>query len=164
MQLKNLSTILVIVSFLASCQPGSMQRFDNIFTKENVGAATGAVGGAWIGSNVGKGKGNIAAIAIGTLLGAKLGQTVGKSLDKADMGYYNQASQNALERTRNGKTTTWVNPNNGHSGSITPVKTFQNPSGYHCREYSQTITINGKHEEAYGTACRNADGTWTIHN
>jgi surface antigen len=164
MRLKSLIASLATLSFLTACQPGSMQSFENLFTKENIGTATGAVGGAWVGSNVGKGKGNIAAIAVGTLLGAQLGKSIGASLDKADMQYYNRTSQNALETRRNGQTSTWVNPNNGHSGSITPIKTYQTASGTHCREYSQTISINGKYEEAYGTACRQADGTWKIQN
>lgn len=155
---------IATLSLLSACQPGSMQSFEDIFTKENVGTATGAVGGAWIGSNVGKGKGNIAAIAVGTLLGAQLGKSIGASLDRADMNYYNMASQNALEYKRNGESSNWVNPNNGHSGTITPIKTFQATNGVHCREYTQTISINGRYEEAYGTACRQPDGTWKIQN
>lgn len=164
MRLKSYVASLSLISFLTACQPGSMQGFDNIFTKENVGTATGAVGGAWIGSNVGKGKGNIAAIAAGTLLGAALGKSVGASLDRADMNYYNRTSQNTLETYRNGQTSTWVNPDNGNSGTITPIRTYQTNSGTHCREYSQTISVNGRHEEAYGTACRQPDGTWKIQN
>ena len=29
-----------------------------------------------------------------------------------------------------------------------------------CREFQRTITIGGKTEKAYGTACRQPDGTW----
>lgn len=29
-----------------------------------------------------------------------------------------------------------------------------------CREYQQTVTIDGKPQKAYGRACRQADGTW----
>ena len=32
--------------------------------------------------------------------------------------------------------------------------------GEQCREFQQTITIGGKTEKAYGTACRQPDGTW----
>jgi hypothetical protein len=30
----------------------------------------------------------------------------------------------------------------------------------YCREYTEKITINGASHTAYGTACRQADGTW----
>jgi surface antigen len=159
MSFKKIAALLTVSTFLFACQSTDM---NNMFTKENIGAATGAVGGAWIGSNVGKGKGNIAAIALGTLLGAKLGQSVGASLDRADIAYYNQTSQSSLETSRNGTTSSWANPNNGHSGSITPIKTYQTSNGTHCRQYSQTVTIDGQRQEAYGTACRQQNGSWQI--
>lgn len=132
------------------------------FTKKEGGALFGAIGGAILGSNVGKGKGNVAAIAAGTLLGAALGAKVGESLDKADMAYYNQSAQKALETTRTGTTTPWNNPDSGNSGTFTPVRTFQQAGGQYCREYSQTIIIAGQPEEGHGTACRQPDGTWQI--
>jgi surface antigen len=165
MRLKICSAMIVTMLTLTSCQPGAGQGgFADMFTKENIGALTGAAGGAWLGSNVGKGKGNVAAIAVGTLLGAGLGKSIGASLDAADMSRYNQTSQRALETQGNGHTSTWNNPDSGNSGTITPIKTYQTSNGTHCREYSQTISVNGKYEEAYGTACRQADGTWQIQN
>ena len=32
----------------------------------------------------------------------------------------------------------------------------------HCREFTQTIKIDGKMHESYGTACLRPDGTWQI--
>ncbi len=37
-------------------------------------------------------------------------------------------------------------------------------TGLTCREYQQSITVGGKTEEAYGTACLQADGSWKIVN
>ena len=31
-----------------------------------------------------------------------------------------------------------------------------------CREFQQTITVGGRTETAYGTACRQPDGDWKI--
>ena len=39
-----------------------------------------------------------------------------------------------------------------------PPKTTQTEP--QCREFQRTITIGGKTEKAYGTACRQPDGTW----
>lgn len=130
--------------------------------KEMIGGLAGAAGGAAVGSNIGKGKGNIAAIAIGTLLGAKLGGEVGASLDRADMSYYNQTSQRALETAQPGQAMPWENPQSGNYGTITPKSYYQTAQGQYCREYQQSITVNGRVSNGYGTACRQPDGSWEI--
>lgn len=158
MNLKKIIASLLILSITAACQQGPN---DSLFSKQNIGTLAGAAGGAWVGSNVGKGKGNIVGIAAGTLLGAALGNSIGASLDRADMNYYHQTSQNTLENLPTGKTGSWQNPDNGHSGTITPVKTYES-SGTYCREYRQTVNVGGKQQEAYGTACRQPDGSWKI--
>ena len=61
-----------------------------------------------------------------------------------------------------GQTITWNNPNSGNSGSVTPVREGKAASGEYCREFQQTVTIGGKSENAYGTACRQPDGSWKI--
>lgn len=148
---------VVIVSLLvqlSACEHGR-------FKKADLGMLSGALGGAWLGSNVGKGKGNIVAIASGTLLGAYLGREIGASLDRADIAYYEQVSQSALETSKTGVTTQWQNPDTGTHGTITPVRTY--PQGdTHCREYQQTIMVGGKQVDGYGTACRRPDGAWEI--
>ncbi len=130
--------------------------------KEMIGGLTGAAAGAWIGSNVGKGKGNIVAIAGGTLLGALAGSSVGRTLDKADIAYANRTSQQAFEYNKTGASSSWKNPDTGASGTITPTKTFQDNSQRYCREYNQTISVGGKVEKGYGKACRQPDGSWEI--
>jgi surface antigen len=132
--------------------------------KQTGGTLIGAGLGALAGSQIGSGGGKLAAVAIGTLAGAFLGSEVGKSLDRADRQAMAQTSQSALETNRTHETSTWRNPDSGHSGTITPVKTYETPQGTNCREYQQTVTIGGKTETAYGTACRQPDGTWKIVN
>ena len=56
----------------------------------------------------------------------------------------------------------WRNPDSGNSGSVTPIKTYAQPSGTYCREFAQTITVGGNTEQAYGHACRMPDGTWKL--
>jgi len=70
--------------------------------------------------------------------------------------------QSALEYNRTNQASTWVNPDTGGSGSVVPVKTFQNVQGQPCREFQETIVIGGREEQGYGTACRQPDGTWRI--
>lgn len=131
--------------------------------KTEVGTLLGALGGAVAGAQFGKGKGQLAAVAAGTLLGAALGNSIGQSLDQADLAYYNQTSQSALETGKTGQTVTWQNPDSGNSGTITPTRTYQS-SGMYCREYTQTVRVGGKKQQAYGTACRQPDGSWQVQN
>lgn len=147
--------LLAIVALaLAACE-GAGQ-------KETGGTLIGAGLGALAGSQIGKGRGQLAAVAIGTLAGALIGKDVGKSLDRADRAAIEQTSQRALESNRTGEASTWTNPDSGHSGTVQPTRTFQTAEGQYCREYQQTVTIAGKTESAYGTACRQPDGAWKI--
>lgn len=48
------------------------------------------------------------------------------------------------------------------SGYVTTTREGTSTSGRYCREFQQQVTINGKTEQAYGTACRNPDGSWEV--
>jgi surface antigen len=115
-----------------------------------------------IGSQIGGGRGTLVAVAIGTLAGALIGQGVGQSLDRADQLMMERNAQYALENTHTNTTTTWRNPDSGNYGAITPVETYQTAGGQYCREYTQTVVVAGEKQQAYGTACRQPDGTWKI--
>ncbi len=132
--------------------------------KQTLGTLIGAGLGGLAGSQVGSGTGQLVAVGAGVLLGGLLGNEVGKSLDKADQAYAARTYNSALEKSATGHTTTWVNPDSGNSGTYTPVKTYQTDSGQYCREFQQTITVGGRTEDAYGTACRQPDGSWKIAN
>lgn len=130
--------------------------------KETGGTLVGAGTGALIGSQIGSGTGQLVAVAIGTLAGALAGQEVGKSLDRADRLAMQQNAQYALEYTRTNQATGWRNPDTGNYGSVMPVETYQTSAGQYCREYLQTVVIGGQQQQAYGTACRQPDGSWKI--
>ncbi|PIW29564.1 MAG: hypothetical protein COW30_04855 [Rhodospirillales bacterium CG15_BIG_FIL_POST_REV_8_21_14_020_66_15] len=131
-------------------------------SKEGWGTLLGAGTGALVGSQIGQGRGQLAAVAIGTLAGGFLGNQVGQSLDRADRLYMNQAQNAALQRA-DWQPVNWSNPDSGNSGTVTPVRTIQHTgTGEVCREYRTTVSIGGRVEEGYGTACRTADGAWRI--
>lgn len=58
------------------------------------------------------------------------------------------------------ETITWADGD--ASGSVTTTREGRSSTGRYCREFRQTITIAGKQEAAYGTACQQPDGTWEI--
>ena len=130
--------------------------------KETVGTLLGAAAGGLAGAQVGKGRGRLVATGVGTFLGAMIGNEIGKSLDRADRLAMQRTTQRTLESAPVGKTSTWENPDSGNYGSVTPRETWQQDDGTYCREFTQTITVGGRTEEAYGTACRQPDGTWKI--
>jgi surface antigen len=131
--------------------------------KQTGGTLLGGIGGAAIGSQFGHGAGSVAAGAAGALIGAFVGREVGKSLDKADMAAAHQA-QTQAQTAPIGEKIAWSNPESGHSGSVTPTRQGTDQSGNQCREYQSTVTIGGKTEQAYGTACRQPDGSWKVVN
>ncbi|HLF59510.1 MAG TPA: RT0821/Lpp0805 family surface protein [Alphaproteobacteria bacterium] len=153
MNAKLIAPVLIIALAAAACTPGR--------EKEEAGTLVGAGAGAAIGSMIGKGGGNIAAIVIGGLLGGYLGNTIGRQLDDKDRMMHEQAAQQALAAPV-GQTINWNNPNNGHSGTVTTVRDGTDQAGAYCREYQQTVVVGGQSQQAYGTACRQPDGSWKI--
>lgn len=130
--------------------------------KETIGGVTGAVLGGVLGAQLGKGQGQLIAVGAGAILGGLLGSSVGKSLDEVDKQKMANTTQVALETQPDQATSSWVNPNSGASGTVTPRETYQQADGQYCREYTQEVTIEGETETAYGTACRQPDGSWQI--
>src|SRR5512143_922697 len=106
---------------------------------EQVGTVVGGAGGALIGSQFGGGSGRLVGVAIGTLAGALIGQEIGRSLDANDRRMMQENAQRALEYDRTDQASAWRNPDNGHSGSITPKRTYRTAEGQYCREYQQTV-------------------------
>lgn len=158
--MKNLALVMMMVSLfgLTACES-----LDGRGNKELIGAGSGAVIGGVLGSNVGNGKGQLIATGAGALVGAWLGSEVGRSLDRADRQYMEGAAYEA-QRAPVGDPISWSNPESGNSGQITPTRDGYSASGRYCREFQQTVFIGGREETAFGTACKQADGTWQIVN
>ena len=150
------ATFALLALLLAAC--GIPQEYP----KQRMGTLLGAAGGAYAGAHFGKGKGRLVATALGTLLGASIGGDIGRSLDRADILYMQRAGHQALEFAPSGATGAWRNPNTGNGGTITPLGAYLTNSGRSCREFRMTVTIGGRLDEAYGIACRSADGTWRL--
>jgi surface antigen len=157
--MKKLFAVLIVGAIsvsLAGCE--------GVGQKQAGGGVIGGAAGGLLGSQIGSGSGRLAATAAGALLGVLAGSEAGKSLDRADQLHAQQTTQTALEGNQTGAVSSWNNPDSGHSGTVTPMRTYQTAQGQYCREFQQTVTINAKTESAYGTACRQPDGTWKIVN
>jgi hypothetical protein len=49
-------------------------------------------------------------------------------------------------------------------GRVQTTRVGTSTSGRQCREFQQTVTVGGRTEQAYGTACLQPDGSWEIVN
>ena len=134
--------VLAAALATTSCQEGGTSGSD-FGPKTGIGAAAG--GGA-----------------TGIAAGGLLGGATGSYLDDQDKRTAARTTQQALESKPSGTTTTWTNPDSGHSGSVTPLGTYQASNGQYCREFEQSVTIGGKPQKSSGTACRQPDGSWKI--
>ena len=155
MSLKRLVVVIGLAAFAAGC---SQQGYG---TKQTVGGLGGAALGGLLGAQFGSGTGQLATTAAGALLGGLVGSEVGRSLDDNDRRRAEEASFRAHQAPV-GETVTWSNPSSGNYGAVTPVREGTSSSGRYCREYQQTVTVGGRTEDAYGTACRQPDGSWEI--
>lgn len=143
--------VALAIATLTSCE-----------TKQQSGSLIGGATGALIGSQFGKGGGRLLGAGIGGVLGALVGSQIGKSLDDKDKEKMDRAAQRSLENAKTGQASTWKNPDSGNRGTFTPTRTYKSTEGRYCREYTHTVTVGGKTEQAYGTACRQPDGQWEI--
>jgi surface antigen len=127
---------------------------------EIFGTLAGAALGGLVGSQLGSGTGNKVAIGAGVVAGGFLGNRIGKAMSCQEQEQHYATTQSALETQKTGQSSTWTNPDTGHSGEITPTRTYTSSDGVPCRDFTQTLYIDGEFEEIQGTACRQPDGSW----
>lgn len=156
---KGLIAAIMAAGLLGACSGG----YSDYGTKQTVGGLGGAALGGLLGSQFGSGTGQLAATAAGVVLGGLVGSEIGRSLDDVDRLQAEQAQVQATAAPI-GQTIVWNNPDSGNSGTITPVRDGTSAGGQYCREFQQTVTIGGRTQQTFGTACREADGTWRVIN
>ena len=158
----NASRLIALVTLallMSSCATMTEGVKDN--PKAVLGTLLGGAAGAGIAAAAGGGTGAIVGAGLG---GALIGGVIGNRLDARDKRMASEAAQRAFESNHTGQSTVWKNPDSGNSGTITPTRTTQLANGQYCREYKQTVVIGGEQNQAYGTACRQPDGTWRMQS
>jgi surface antigen len=133
----------------ALCLLSGCDTINGMGTKQGFGTLGGAAAG------------KLAMTGLGIVLGALLGGEVGSSLDKADQLALQRNTYAALTTQRIGRPVAWSNPETGSTVVVTPTHESVSASGY-CREFQQAVTVGGRTEKAFGTACRQPDGSWKI--
>lgn len=155
---------LLAIALLAACRepdgaPGRGISNGGALNGSDVGTAAGVVAGTVIGWQFGSGAGQMMGAIGGGLLGGLLGDAVGTSFDEEDMAMYQKASQHAMNT---GTVTQWKNTKTEHFGEIAPSAKYQARDGRECREFHQSIILDGELHEGGGFACREPDGSWRM--
>jgi surface antigen len=118
------------------------------------GAAAGGTGGAALASS-----GTQAAAAVsGAALGGIVGHEIGKSIDETGRQRAAEAEQRALSTNQ---PVTWEAPPHA-AGRVQPIRGYTNADGSECREFLDTVSIDGKEETATAKACREEGGRWQL--
>lgn len=95
---------------------------------------------------------------ITALQGGLVSRNTATQLSKADMQRALEAEYRALEAAPGGQPVVWQGK--GVSGSVVAAAPYQVGS-QNCRQYSHTLTVEGRETATRGAACRNPEGAWT---
>lgn len=152
MSIARIQCLLLLIIALTSCEA----------IKERPRAATTAVAGLFKSEIGGSDKADTPVTAFGTLLGGYHQTKIGKSLVLSDRSIAEAAARKGLETLPDGELTRWSNAANGHSGTFRPVNSYYADDRFRCRDFIQSITIDGRTGRAYGTACLDDSGVWRI--
>lgn len=104
--------------------------------------------------------GKVTKSIISAMGGGLVGGSIGNGLSDAEKRSALEAEYKALEYTTSGQKVTWKGDQASHYGEVVPAQPYRVGS-QDCRQYTQTVFTGGAGVTAHGTACRNADGSWT---
>ena len=91
--------------------------------------------------------------------GGLVSQIQGADLGAEDRKLALQAEYKALEDAPGGQAVPWSGAT-GVSGTVVAATPYQ-VGTQNCRQYTQTVSVDGRSLVARGAACRNPNGTWT---
>lgn len=106
------------------------------------------------------GRGSDVAGTILGQLGSGLIGTIGAGLSEDERRSALEAEYRALERTPSGQAVAWSGSDASRRGEVVAAQPYRVGS-QDCRQYTHSVFLDGRSQSARGTACRNADGSWT---
>lgn len=104
--------------------------------------------------------GKVATSIVSAMNGGLIGGSIGSGLSDAEKRKGLEAEYKALEYNSSGQKVTWKSDNSSHYGEVVAAQPYRVGS-QDCRQYTHTVYTSGAGVTARGTACRNADGSWT---
>jgi surface antigen len=134
------------------------------------GLLAGIAGCSTTGSNQGSGVfaanaagGKVSSSVIAAMGGGLVSGSIGAGLSADEKRNALEAEYKALEYTASGQAVGWKGDQAGHYGEVVAAQPYRVGS-QDCRQYAQTVHAGGGGVTARGTACRNADGSWSLLN
>ncbi len=97
---------------------------------------------------------------INAMAGGLIGGNVGSGLSGSERVQALEAEYRALEYAPVGQSVVWGKKNSGRYGEVVAATPYRVGS-QDCRQYTHTVHVSSTPNVARGTACRNADGSWT---
>lgn len=104
--------------------------------------------------------GKVGTSIVAAMNGGLVGGSIGSGLSDAEKRKGLEAEYKALEYTASGQKVTWKGDSSTHYGEVVAAQPYRVGS-QDCRQYTHTVYTSGAGVTARGTACRNADGSWT---
>lgn len=98
----------------------------------------------------------------GIVGGGLISGGIGAGLDRREKRQALEAEYTALETAPAGVPVSWGSQGEA-SGQVIAAQPYSVGS-QNCRQYTQTVGADNSARTAKGTACRNADGSWTVLN
>lgn len=80
-----------------------------------------------------------------------------KALTDQDVSLVAKLLQRTLDHAPDGTTRRWINDQSGHSGAITPVRSYIASTGQYCRDYREDLSVGGERRNFLYSACRDED-------
>jgi surface antigen len=157
-------TVLSCFIALTACADGNIK---NVNLGGAAGTVVGALAGGMVGAKFGGGLGQTLFMWSGAAVGASVGYEAGNILYPSDQMAYDYNARQALASSADGTVSKWANPETGNGGIFTPTQTYITGTGRSCRDYRATLALKNDSQKAgiiahqNGTACEQADGTWS---
>jgi surface antigen len=89
--------------------------------------------------------------------GAPLDTDLYEAMTEQDISLAAKLLQRTLDHAPDGTTRRWINDESGHSGAITPVRSYIASTGQYCRDYREDISVDGENRNFHYSACREED-------
>ncbi|RWG81751.1 hypothetical protein EN836_20345 [Mesorhizobium sp. M1C.F.Ca.ET.193.01.1.1] len=104
--------------------------------------------------------GKVGTSIVAAMNGGLIGGSIGSGLSDAEKRKGLEAEYKALEYNTSGQKVTWKGDSSTHYGEVVAAQPYRVGS-QDCRQYTHTVYTGTSGVTARGTACRNADGSWT---
>lgn len=155
-------SLLLFIFAVSGCATTGDPYYDSARNQQATGSIVGGILGGVLGHQFGDGRGRTAMTVLGATAGAVIGGNLAR--DRYISDQERRAAYLAFESTPSSEPVPWSDPDRDMHGRYVPTRTYRDSGGQYCREYQQVVVINGREQSAYGTACRQPDGTWQIEN